>query len=544
MQDYSQWTMKSEHNLMSSQALFFEYLRSRLKEDEQDLKEALAQSGYIQWIDTLECVFHDSTASLNWASTADKVFLKKSFFEVFKRQKSTDIHLNLNQTFVPTVVCVVPDEQSHHILGRQGQSCINDHASYFRHHLRVGVIAESHLKKKPSLLDRVFNLKPFFELPKNLKRPSPIDLQGSLDSDLNFRQLFGSEKWKNTNPKTFAIVPAMPIKSQKTRQFTIERIRVPNAVITCDLVWRDPSPSTPNRPQDFLDALLDYLMVAGVQANKHFLVIGLKDSTGKQATACLDWERISRNNGEIHCLDCMFEGQTSVQVSSSWSVFLYAIFSTELLLASGFDSTLSFEFAKCLCVASRPIEAPPKEQLRTVVKQGHSFSDKLSFDIAHSASSHAFKFLSKLRDKHSHESIIYNRDGKELQPLGYVYSPWVSRPAFPLPTMGSPFFLLFLLSNRGNSREAHSSTGEYSLHVRKETCDGFSKALGQLGSALQAIRNSTVSKLDPNMIKKRSYLLFQWHKFIDAMSWRAHELKHIPPREVLFRTRVCSAALR
>jgi hypothetical protein len=245
-------------------------------------------------------------------------------------------------------------------------------------------------------------------------------------------------------------------------------------------------------------------------------------------------------------------------------VFFYAIFSTDLLLDSDFfdsdlsfkfnfstdlvlhsdffDSDLSFEFAKCLCVSSRPHEALPKEQLRTIVKQGHSFSDKLSIDIAYTASSHALRAFSKVRHQYSHESIIYSRDKK---PLDFVYSPWVSRPAFPRPTMGSPFFLLFLMSNRGYKKGAHSSTGEYTLDVRKETCDNFSKALSQLGSALQEIRSSSVSNLDSTLIKKPSYLLFQWHKFIDAMPWIGRgNLQHIPPRVVLFRTRVCASALR
>ena len=610
---------------MASQ-LFFEYLRSRLKDDEKDLKGALTVSGYVQWIDTLECVFHDSTASLNWVSIADKAFLKKSIFDVWKRQKSIDVQTNFNQTFVPTVVCIIPDEQSQLIFRRHGQSHLKNHASFFRHNLRVGVIAESHLKKKPSLLEQIFSLKPFFELPKNLKRPPPIDLLGNMDPnadpDLNFKLLFGSGKifeiWKKTNTKTFAIIPAIPVAFQKTWQFLIDAgggggggggVATTTAIISPDpsiptlisddlakflkkssgsvmaridvireinarymenkrdvdlgeelrnfLKLKDGDVLTqfnlqrflsphffyPDRNQDFLDALLDYYNLTEVELRKHgkhFLVIVLKDLTGRQAMACLDWADIDaicdiHGRADIHLKNCTFEGQTLGQMHSSWSVFSYAIFSTDLLL----DSNHSFEFAKCLCVSSRPHEALPKEQLRTIVKQGHSFSDKLSFGIT---SSHALRAFSKVRDKYSHESIIYKRD---QQPLDFVYSPWVSRPAFPRPTMGSPFFLLFLMSNRGYNKGAHSSTGEYTLDVRKETCDNFSKALSQLGSALQEIRNSSVSNLDSTLIKKPSYLLFQWHKFIDAMPWIGRgNLKHIPPRVVLFRTRVCASALR
>jgi hypothetical protein len=555
-QDYSQWTMKSEHNLIASQAGFFEYLSRRLNNDMQDLKCALQKSGYMQWIDTLECLFHDSTASLTWVCSADSTFLKRSFLETFDYASQS-----INQAFAPSIVSIVDDQVSHKIFSGHCRdelpSRMQELSSFFRHHLRVGVIAESHVKRKKNLLEQVTDLEPFLKL-FNVQsgiRPNDPDFVQTFH---HLKRVFG-EKWETNNVfgetgtnfvKTFAIIPAVSVK--KTRQVAIQLS--PNTINQSNKKYDIVFSNTATR--DFLNDLIDFknrhLSSLDNYINKStYLVIGLRNSAGKTIMACVKFQNIEVDHTyAIHCKDVrLWEQENPIPGSHQptnfaldFSVFVYAIKSSELLLQKSADDkaneSMSFDFAQCLCSASPSIVVPPsKERFQTIVKQGHSFSDKLSFKI----SSHSTQFLeafSEVHNRRSHEPIISDRFGKDML-LPSLYSPWVSRPAFPRPTLGSPFFLLFLMSKPGHRL---GKPGEYLLDLRREDLDCYSRALGQLGSSLLDIRSSTISKLDPRILKERSFLLFKWQQVINKMPWI--RLEPIPPRDVLFRTRICASALK
>ena len=538
-QEYSQWTMRSEHNLLASQSVFFEYLSRRLKDDANDIKGALTQSGYVQWIDTLECVFHDSTASLNWACSADSTFLRKSFAEIFDYASQS-----INQAFVPTIVCIVPDTKLQYMVecNRRdiNRSRIQELSSFFRHHLRVGVIAESHLKRKQSLLEQVTDLKPFlnlFNFQSNMYHPNGPDFDQTVEG---LKRIFG-RGWDTQTSKTFAIIPAVYVK--KARHFKVEGLGKTLRLIS------ETSKTTSN---DFLDKLIHFKnnhRNTFLSPGKLFLVIGLKASTGRSIMARVDWHYIESNAGSV-TIPCdntyYWDRQDHLHHLKDWapatefSVFLYAIYATELFLDDDVDEIVdgtSFDFAHCLCSASRPFAAnPAKERFQTVVKQGHCFSDKLSFKIlSHSNSWDAF---SEIRNKRSHEPIISDRLGKEIS-LPSLHSPWVSRPAFPRPTLGSPLFLLFLMSKPGC--RLGNRPGEYLMDLKKDDFDSFARSLRQLSSSLVDIRKSFIDNLDDRILKKKSFLLFKWYQVINRLPWMG--VKPLPPRDVLFRTRICASAL-
>jgi hypothetical protein len=523
--------MRSEHNILASQSVYFEYLSQRLKDDAIDIKCALYQPGYVQWIDTLECVFHDSTASLNWACTADSTFLRKSFVEIFD-----NAFQSINQAFVPSIVCIVPDTKSQYMFECNRRDIdrlrIEELSSFFRHHLRVGVIAESQLKRKQSLLEQVTDLKPFFQT--NKYHPNGPDFDQTVDS---LKRIFGS-KWDTKTFKTFAIIPAVYVK--KPRQFSVQN----QSLI---------SETAPNTHNDFLDKLILFMNLrpkAFLNPGKTFLVIGLKASTGRSIMACVDCHDVKSDEKTgypffenlTHYWDTQdpLRDPKPLAPASEFSVFLYALYSTELFLDDAVDKIeddTSFFFAHCLCSAYRPFAATvPKERFQTVVKQGHCFSDKLIFKIQ--SHSNLWDVFPEIRNKRSHEPIISDRLGKEIS-LPSLHSPWVSRPAFPRPTLGSPLFLLFLMSKPGC--RLGNRPGEYLMDLKKDEFDRYAKSLRQLSSSLVDIRKSFIEKLDENIFKKNSFLLFKWHQFLNRLPWIG--LKPLPPRDVLFRTRACASAL-
>jgi hypothetical protein len=527
--------MKSEHNLVASQAMFFEYLSRRLKEDAQDLKGALSQSGYIQWIDTLESIFHDSTASLNWVCCADSTFLKRSFTEVFEHASQSSDH-----SFVPSVVCIIPDEHAQREIShpRAGEKLtrVQEFSSFFRHYIRVGIIAESQFNRKQSLLDQVTDLTPFLKLigfqPKSHQQ---YDAEFERTVEI-LKRIFGG-MLDTEKTKTFAIIPAVSVK--KPRQFILDASSPtsPPAEGPHKLV----SSKSLNPNDDLLNALVKKFQI---QKQVSFsVVMGLKNSTGKVAMACVDLTNIVDDASGISCDNCFLRdwlGQPIHNVSL-WckphvDVFLYAIHSTDLDLTDDSNLQDGFEFAQCLCSASRPSAASStKERFQTIVKQGHSFSDKLTFKIS-SHSPQSWNLFLEVRNKHSHEYIISDSCGKEL-PLQSLRSPWVSRPAFPCPTLGSPFFLIFLMSKPGCKL---GRPGE--IDLKKEDFDLFSKSLRQLGFAMDDIRRSTISQSDIDISKRNSFLLFKWHQFVNSMPWIGFE--RMPPRDVLFRTRACASTLK
>jgi hypothetical protein len=525
---------------MASQAMFFEYLSRRLKEEAHELKAALAQPGYMQWIDTFESIFHDSTASLNWVSCADSTFLKRSFTEIFELASQSSI-----QIFVPSILCVVPDESAQRMLGHcrpsETSSRIQELSSFFRHHLRVGIVADSYFNRKQELLDQVTDLTPVLKL-LDFQTKSHHQYGSDFEQAVqSLNKIFGY-KLDTKKSKTLAIVPASSAK--KPRQFVIEKQSTTQSqsAFICNLS----SSKSLNSNEDLLDALCNF-------RDKHtstlkypglfFVVIGLKNAAGKSMMARVDLKDIEKNLHSISCKNvvvCDRQDQPApdwlVWCKTPADVFLYAIDSTVLFLDSNDD--ISFDFAKCLSSAYRPHAATPtKERFQTIVKQGHSFSDKLTFKIS-SYTSQSWDVFLEVLNKRSHEHIISDSGGKELQ-LQSVRSPWVSRPAFPRPTLGSPFFLLFLMSKPGCRP---GRPGEYLMDLKKEDFDMFSKSLRQLAMALDDTRQSTISKLDPEILKRDSFLLFKWHQFVNALPWIGHE--PVPPRDSLFRARVCAATIK
>jgi hypothetical protein len=536
--------MKSEHNLVASQAMFFEYLSRRLKEDAQDFKGALSQAGYIQWIDTLESIFHDSTASLNWVCCADSTFLKRSFTEVFEHASQS-----LGHSFVPSIVCIIPDEHAHRELShpRAGEKLarVQEFSSFFRNHIRVGIIAESQFNRKQSLLDQVTDLTPFLKLfgfqPKSHQQYD-TEFERTLEI---LKKIFG-DMLDTEKTKTFAIIPAVSVK--KPRQFMLDASSPTSLpASSAEVLHKLVSSKSLSPNDDLLNALVKNVKRNDQTSLNFSVVIGLKNSTGKVAMACVDLANITDDPQRIFCDNCFVRDRLGQPINnfSLWckphvDVFLYAIHSTELFLDLKDPSDLQdgFEFAHCLCSASRPSAAPStKERFQTIVKQGHSFSDRLTFKIS-SHSPQSWNLFLEVRNKHSHEHIISDSCGKEL-PLQSLHSPWVSRPAFPCPTLGSPFFLIFLMSKPGYKP---GRPGEYLIDLKKEDFDLFSKSLRQLGLAMDDIRKSTISQLDIDVLNRNSFLLFKWHQFVNSMPWIGYE--HIPPRDVLFRTRACASTLK
>ncbi len=518
---------------MTSQAGFFEYLSSRLICDSQIFKDALRKPEYVQWIDTLECIFHDSTASLSWVCKADSTFLKRSFTEIFEHSIRT-----INPAFSPTIVCIVPDQISHNMFCRRRRgrmpSRIQELSSFFRHHFRVGVIAESFVKRKQSLFEQVTDLKPIlklFNFQSATYHPNGPDFDQTVD---NLKRIFG-QTWDISTLKTIGIIPAVSVKKMRIE---LESSTKPQKY---SLTSTNPS------HRDFLNDLLNFTNTADppLSEGNSKLVIGLKNSTGRVIMACVDFIHIKLlPDSSIQCCQCQVwddqNTQKPVDTPADYFVFIYAIQSSELLLQDAHPSR-SFEFAKYLSSASRPpVATPPKERFQTIVKQGHSFSDKLSFKVSSQHSMHTWEVFADLRNRRSLEPIIVDRFGKDLQ-LPSLHSPWVSRPLFPRPTLGSPFFLLFLMSKPGFKP---GRPGEYIVDLRREELDGYSKALQHLSSALGTIRSVTISKLEESgysNTKNKSWLLFKWYQILSIMPWI--KLEHTPPREVLFRMRVCASTI-
>lgn len=510
---------------MASQAGFFEYLSSRLSRDAQIFKDALRKPGYVQWIDTLECIFHDSTASLSWVCKADSTFLKRSFTEIFEHSIRT-----VNPAFAPTVVCIVPDHTSYNMFfrRRRGQTPIHiqELSSLFRHHFRVGVIAESYVKRKQSLFEQVTDLKPIlklFNFQSATYHPNGPDFDQTVD---NLKRIFGPACDISTL-KTMAIIPAVSVRKMRIElESSKYRLQSANPL-----------------HRDFLNDLVHFITKPDSPSSGK-LVIGLKNSIGRVIMACVDFKNITQLGSSIICSGCQvwddLNTQKQVDTLADYSVFIYAIQSNELLFQES-NPSRSFEFAKYLSSASRPPAAtPPKERFQTIVKQGHSFSDKLNFKVSSQYSMHTWEVFSDLRNRRSLEPIIVDRFGKDLQ-LPSLHSPWVSRPLFPRPTLGSPFFLLFLMSKPGFKP---GRPGEYIVDLRREELDGYSKALQHLSSALDTTRSLTIIKLEESGFsntQNKSWLLFKWYQILSIMPWI--KLEPTPPREVLFRMRVCASVI-
>jgi hypothetical protein len=83
--------------------------------------------------------------------------------------------------------------------------------------------------------------------------------------------------------------------------------------------------------------------------------------------------------------------------------------------------------------------------------------------------------------------------------------------------------------------------GEYLMDLKKDDFDIFARSLRQLSSSLVDIRKSFIDNLDDRILNKKSFLLFKWYQGINRLPWMG--VKPLPPRDVLFRTRICASAL-
>jgi hypothetical protein len=530
--------MKSEHNLLASQALFFQYLSVRLKDEaaDSDGKKALRTPGYLQWIDAMECLFHDSTADLNWVCSVDATFLTRGFVDVYNSTAHSSSMPHI-QSFAPTVVCVVPNHTLQLIFSRhhrgQNQSRIRQHAAFFRHFIRVGVISECQLKKA-ELWERVINLRPFLEFFK---------LQSASDRRIaaTFRDMYENliksifSLSSSDNVKTFAILPAIsaPNVFPRTRQF--KYVQKLNSVMFEDCTGDMFQSSSQNAHCDFLDKLRQFKANHG--SAQLTLIIFLKDPAGRMISPVFHWDHelllVQKNKFSCQVLDSDRKFWRGFDVFDVyWSVCFYAVYSLDCLLDHR-DIDISFDFAKCLSSASA-FTSVPKERLQAVVKQGHSFSDQLSFTTASRLPSTCDSLFGP-GNLCGHEGVVADVEHRVLPDF---HSPWISRPAFPRPTLGSPFFLLFLFSKPGVK---FGKNRDYLLESNSDDLTRYSAALQQLGSALYDVRKSAISHIDPRIIQRDSYLYFKWDEVCQSMPWRRQA--PIPPRDVLYRMRACASNL-